>query len=167
MIDDDGPEIIAGLAGGVVCDGCGYIVRTLVDHDEDYPVGLREEVERLEAENNRLEIQWKDSLKFDKANYAGLVAEVKRLKEELAHTKEWLDDARTVSQRNLADLYLAREALRLCLPLLQDEIHDDDTGACFYCGEVIESGDEHKPDCKQLVACLAVIAALAPPEQEE
>lgn len=56
-------------------------------------------------------------------------------------------------------------ALKLCLPLVQNDIYSDGSDyICYFCGEEIDSGDEHKDDCKQIMACRAARAAIAKAE---
>jgi hypothetical protein len=56
----------------------------------------------------------------------------------------------------------AATVLKLCRPLVQNDVYELENGSvCFYCGEEIDSGDEHKADCQQLVAYLAICAYTA------
>jgi hypothetical protein len=53
----------------------------------------------------------------------------------------------------------AATVLKLCRPLVQNDVYElENESVCFYCGEEIDSGDEHKADCQQLVAYLAICA---------
>jgi len=61
-----------------------------------------------------------------------------------------------------SDLQAANEALLLCEPIVQQDWYESDTNSCFFCEEEIESGDEHKEDCKGVVAYLATHKALEP-----
>ncbi len=54
-----------------------------------------------------------------------------------------------------------RMALKLALPLLRDDVMEEETGMCYYCGGVDnEDTGDHKPDCVQVAAYLEVRAAL-------
>ena len=67
-----------------------------------------------------------------------------------AEQAEWMEATQQLQSR----LDEAMVALRLALPLLQDDVLEDST-ICYYCGADMADGG-HEEDCKQVAAYLKV-----------
>jgi hypothetical protein len=92
-----------------------------------------------------------------------IIAERDGLKADIYDTKRERDDLMAanvlISQQNERLM----KALKLCIPLLRDDVIEEETGQCYYCGGRDEdNGDAHKDDCRQVIAYLTAREALEP-----
>jgi cell division protein FtsB len=138
------------------------------DYDE-----LKAERDALRAEVERLKPELLQLLSIVNSREA----ELEQSEEQLTLSKQALDkriQANNIQSRMIiserAELVALKaenerlmKALKLCIPLLRDDVIEEETGQCYYCGGRDEdNGDAHKDDCRQVIAYLTARVALEP-----